>query len=70
MEVLCLHSTPDEPWVAIALKPGDLYSAISVVKAMMETTKLELDRLNNDFPGYKPTKMKKLKLAGKKYSVG
>ncbi len=64
MEAVRLHSTPDEPWVAVSVKPNALNSAPSVIIAMMEAAKRELDRLDRAFSADESNRMQKLKEAG------
>ncbi len=63
IEAVCQHSTPQEPWVPVPVKPSALNSAPSVIKAMMEATKRELDRLVGAFPDYESSRVKNLKEA-------
>ncbi|MCY4264116.1 MAG: hypothetical protein OXE78_04585, partial [Gammaproteobacteria bacterium] len=70
MEAVCQHSTPQEPWIAIPIKPSALNSAPSVIKAMMEATKRELDRLDREFPDYESSRMQNLKGAGEYLLTG
>ncbi|MCY4264032.1 MAG: hypothetical protein OXE78_04165 [Gammaproteobacteria bacterium] len=64
MEAVRLHSTPDEPWVAVSVKPNALNSAPSVIIAMMEAAKRELDRLDRAFSADGSNRTQKLKEAG------
>ena len=70
MEAVRLHSTPEEPWVAVPVKPGSLKSAHSVIKTMMEKASQELDRLASAFPGCESTRMERLKEVGENLLTG
>ncbi|MCY4264390.1 MAG: hypothetical protein OXE78_06005, partial [Gammaproteobacteria bacterium] len=70
MEAVRQHSTPQEPWIAVPIKPSALNSAPSVIKAMMEATKRELDRLDKAFPDYESSRLENLKEAGEHLLTG
>ena len=45
MEAVRLHSTPDEPWVAVSVHPGTLSSPIGVVMQLLDAAIEESKRL-------------------------
>lgn len=45
LEAVRRHSTPEAPWVAVALNPGSLDSPIEVIEALVEAANTESERL-------------------------
>ncbi|MCY4358670.1 MAG: ATP-binding protein [Gammaproteobacteria bacterium] len=78
MEAVRQHSTPQEPWIPVLVRPDMLGSAPAVIEAMMEATKQELERLDRVFPSrvYILRKLKNLLrgfssfLSSRNYNVG
>ncbi len=66
MESVRLHSTPEDPWVAVSVEANTLNSAASVVRIMVEETSREIERLSGKFPGQVSGSMEKLKGIGQK----
>ncbi len=66
MEAVRLHSTPEDPWVAVSIGPATLRSASGVVMIMIEEANRERERLLEKFPKRIPGKFEKLKVAGQK----
>ncbi len=46
VEAVRCHSTTDDPWVAIVIKPDTLQSAVDVVMLLIEAANLEVERLS------------------------
>ena len=66
MEAVRLHSTPQNPWVAVSIGPAALESAVGVVMIMIEEASRERARLLERFPRQVPGKLEKLKDIGQK----
>ncbi len=66
MEAVRCHSTPDDPWVAVCVESGDLYSPSSVVMCLIDATNQESKRLSKIAPDAVAKKLKKLLELGKK----
>ncbi|MYB34953.1 MAG: ATP-binding protein [Gammaproteobacteria bacterium] len=66
MEAVRLHSTPEDPWVAISIGPAALMSAEGVVMIMIEEANRERERLLERFPRQNSKKLEKLWDTGKK----
>ncbi len=45
LEAVRCHSTPDAPWVAVAMSPGSLESPVDVIEALVEAANTESERL-------------------------
>ncbi|MCY4356283.1 MAG: hypothetical protein OXD01_02060, partial [Gammaproteobacteria bacterium] len=78
MEAVRQHSTPQEHWIPVSVRPDMLGSAPAVIEAMVEATKQELERLDKVFPS-KVYILRKLKdllqgfssiLSSRNYNVG
>ena len=66
MEAVRLHSTPEDPWVAVSVEAGTLNSATGVVRIMIEEASRERERLSAKFPGRVSRGMEKLMGIGQK----
>ena len=62
MEAVRQHSTPQEPWIPVPIKPDAQNSALSTIKAMMEATKRELGRLGRELPDYETIRLQNHKV--------
>ncbi len=51
MEAVRRHSTPQAPWVAVAIKPETLQSSIDVMMLLVEAANTEMKRLSGLKPG-------------------
>ena len=60
MEAVRLHSTPDEPWVAVSVHPGSLRSPVGVVMRLLYAANEESKRLSNITSGALAQKLRKL----------
>ncbi|MCY4150094.1 MAG: hypothetical protein OXF73_12255 [Gammaproteobacteria bacterium] len=66
MEAVRLHSTPEDPWVAVSIGPATLRSAAGIIMIMIEESNRERERLLDRFPEQVPRKLEKLKGIGQK----
>ncbi|MCY4226475.1 MAG: hypothetical protein OXF20_02040 [Gammaproteobacteria bacterium] len=66
MEAVLLHSTPQDPWVAVSIEPDTLQSAANVVMILIEEANRERERLAEQFPGQVSRGSQKLKDLGHK----
>ncbi len=66
MEAARQHSTPEDPWVAVAVEANTLNSATGVVRIMIEEATREQERLSVEFPGRVSRSIGKLKNIGQK----
>ncbi|MCY4314474.1 MAG: ATP-binding protein [Gammaproteobacteria bacterium] len=66
MEAVRLHSTPENPWVAVPVEANTLSSAAAVVRIMIEEADRERERLSAKFPGRVSGSMEKVKDIGQK----
>lgn len=66
MEAVRLHSTPQDPWVAILIDPDTLQSAANVVMIMIEEANRERERLAEHYPGQVSKGSEKMKELSKK----
>ncbi len=66
MEAVRLHSTPDEPWVAVDINPENLESSVEVVKLIVEAVNAENERLSETLSGAGAKKLKGILEAGRK----
>jgi len=67
MEAVRQHSTPEDPWVAVAVEANTLNSATGVVRIMVEEATREQERLSVEFPGRVSRSIGKLKNIGQKW---
>ena len=68
MEAVRCHSTPDDPWVAVSIKPDTLVSPADVVMDLIDAANKESDRLSKIAPDAIARNFKKLlDLGGKLY---
>ncbi len=57
MEAVRRHSTPEAPWVAVAMDPSSLESPIDVIEALVEAANTESERLRKMASGTSVTKV-------------
>ena len=57
LEAVRRHSTPETPWVAVALNPGSLDSPIEVIETLLEAANLEGKRLRKMATGTSVVRM-------------
>ncbi len=55
MEAVRRHSTPEEPWVAVAMDSGSLNSPVDVIEALVEAANAEGERLRKKASGISVT---------------
>ena len=68
MEAVRRHSTPDDPWVAVSVKPDTLMSPADVVMDLIDAANKESDRLSKMAPDAIARNLRKLlDLGGKLY---
>ncbi len=68
MEAVRCHSTPDDPWVAVSIKPDTLLSPAEVVMDLIDAANKESDRLSKIAPDAIARNLRKLlDLGGKLY---
>ena len=68
VEAVRCHSTPDDPWVAVVIKPDTLVSPADVVMDLIDAASKESDRLSKIAPDAIARSFKKLlDLGGKLY---
>ena len=60
MEAVRLHSTPDNPWVAVSVSPGTLISPVGVIASLIDATNEECKRLSRLFPSASAHRFNKL----------
>ncbi len=65
MEAVRRHSTPEAPWVAVAIRPETLRSAVDVMMRLIEATNAESERLSQMAPGTVAGKFEKLLETGR-----
>lgn len=66
MEAVRAHSTPDDPWVAVAIKPETLRSSADVVMLLVEAANAESERLSKTVSGTVAGRLGHLLDAGRK----
>ena len=66
MEAVRRHSTPDDPWVAVSIDPGTLYSPVEVTKSLIYTANAECERLSKEAPGGTAQRLNMLPKLGRK----
>lgn len=66
MEAVRLHSTPEDPWVVVSIKPESLSSSLEVVMLLVEAVNLESERLSNLSSDRMAKKLKSLFNIGQK----
>ncbi len=68
VEAVRCHSTPDDPWVAVSIKPDTLISPAEVVMDLIDAANKESDRLSKIAPDAIARNLRKLlDLGGKLY---
>jgi len=68
MEAVRRHSTPDDPWVAVSIRPDTPQSAVLTVQLIVKAATEETERLSKNVPGAIVDKLKKyLRLDRKLY---
>ena len=67
MEAVRRHSTPEAPWVAVAIRPETLNSAVDVMILLIEAANAENERLSKMAPGAIAGKLKGLLETGRKF---
>ncbi len=67
MEAVRCHSTPEAPWVAVAIRPETLNSAIDVMMLLVEAASVESERLSKMAPGTATGKLEGLVEIGRKF---
>ena len=67
MEAVRRHSTPVAPWVAVAIRPETLNSAVDVMILLIEAANAENERLSKMAPGAIAGKFKGLLETGRKF---
>ncbi len=67
MEAVRRHSTPEAPWVAVAIRPETLKSAVDVMILLIEAANVENERLSKMAPGAIAGKLKGLLETGRKF---
>ena len=65
MEAVKCHSTPEDPWVAVSVEPGALYSLSAVVMCLIDAANQESKRLSKMAPDAVARKLGKLLELGK-----
>lgn len=66
MEAVRQHSTPEKPWVAVSVAPGDLKSPADVMAALVDATEGESTRLSTLTPDADSPKLEHLLNLGKR----
>ncbi|MYB34521.1 MAG: ATP-binding protein [Gammaproteobacteria bacterium] len=66
MEAVRQHSTPNEPWVAVNIKPENLESAAEVVVLLIEAINQEGERLSKILSGSSARKLESIMEIGRK----
>ncbi len=66
MEAVRRHSTPEAPWVAVAIRPETLKSAVDVMILLIEAANAENERLSKIAPGTAAGKLKGFLEIGRK----
>ena len=66
MEAVRRHSTPDAPWVAVAIRPETLKSAVDVMMLLIEAANAECERLSKIAPGAAAGKLEAFLEIGRK----
>ncbi len=66
MEAVRRHSTPEAPWVAVAIRPETLNSAVDVMMLLVEAASAESERLSKTVPGTATGKLEGLVEIGRK----
>ncbi len=66
MEAVRQHSTPDDPWVAVNIKPETLVSSVGVVKVAVNAINTESERLSREISGTGARKFRGLLDIGRK----
>ncbi len=66
MAAVRLHSTPDDPWVAVDINPENMESSIEVVKLLIEAVNAESERLSEAVSGTSAKKLKGILEIGRK----
>jgi len=70
MEAVHLHSTPDDPWVAVDIRPESLASSVDVVTLVIDTLNTESGRLSKAVSGAGTEKIRNLLDGGRKLYWG
>jgi len=66
MEAVRLHSTPNDPWVAVDIRPEGLVSSVDVVTLVIDTLNTESGRLSKAVSGAGTEKIRNLLDGGRK----
>ena len=66
MESIRSHSTPDNPWVAVDIKPENLESATEIVVLLVDAANAESERLSEIFSGSGAKKLESIMEMGRK----
>jgi len=66
MEAVRLHSTPDDPWVAVDIKPENLESAFEVVMLLVDAVNAESKRLSRILSGNDAGRLESIVEIGRK----
>ncbi len=66
MEAVRLHSTPDDPWVAVNIKPENLESSIEIVMLLVDAANAESKRLSEISSGISVKKLERIMEIGRK----
>ena len=67
MEAVRRHSTPEVPWVAVAIRPETLNSAVDVMMLLIEASNAESERLSKMAPVAAAGKLDVLQKIGRKF---
>ena len=67
MEAVKCHSTPGDPWVAVAIRPETLKSAVDVMMRLIEAANAESERLSQMASGTVAGKLGKLLEVGRQF---
>ncbi len=67
MEAVRRHSTPGDPWVAVAIRPETLKSAVDVMMRLIEAASAESERLSQMASGTVAGKLEKLLEVGRQF---
>ncbi len=66
VEAVRCHSTPDDPWVAVSIKPDTLVSPADVVMDLIDAANKESDRLSKTAPSTIAAKLQEYQKLGRK----
>lgn len=66
LEAVRRHSTPEAPWVPVALRPETLKSSVDVMRLLIEAANAETGRLSKTAPGAVAGKLKGMLEIGRK----